>query len=71
MLIKKKCLWVFFVASLIFFITPALAENPGLPMTHLGKSLASIWGIFLQILIQTLASVRDWVLPSVLKISFD
>jgi len=28
MLIKKKCLWVFFVASLIFFITPALAENP-------------------------------------------
>jgi hypothetical protein len=29
MLFKRKCLCVFFVASMIFFIKPAWAENPG------------------------------------------
>jgi hypothetical protein len=44
MLCIKKCLFVFFTVSLIFFIKPVLAENQSshdTPWKHLGFGLAA------------------------------
>ena len=68
MFIKRKYLCVCLVASLLFIIQSAWAENPGSQDTPWEKFSFNA-GYLFQIRTQTLASVRDWASPSMWKSS--